>query len=65
MADDAREVSVLPLFQVFIGTVQKILQAAGLRLVYAHIPEFHIYILRYYFPAGILLLLFCHGIHPV
>ena len=42
MADDAREGSVLPLFQFFIGTVQKILQAAGFRLVFAYSPELHL-----------------------
>ena len=54
MADDAREWSVFPLFQIFIRTVQKIFQTAGFHLVFTHIPEFHLHILRFFFPAGIL-----------
>lgn len=52
MADDAREGQSLPLFQFFIGTVQKILQAAGFRpLVFAYSPELHLHILGS-FPIG-------------
>ena len=58
MADDAREWSVFPLFQIFIRTVQKIFQTAGFHLVFTHIPEFHLHILRFFFPAGILLFWF-------
>lgn len=57
MTDDAREGSVLPLFQIFIGTIQKVLQVSGFRLVFAYIPELHLHILRFFFPAGIFLLL--------